>query len=175
MLCAKFGWNWSSGFWEEDKRCQCNFTILLLSPLRKGNGPSFEQTLIPFTLGCFVPSLVKIGPLFPEKKFKMCKTYRRTDRGQTKTQKMTLTSVIQFLIFRMARPLPALQKRDREILLKHSDYDRKRTTNTNFGSALCGSRYSVHVPIICMIPRWHSGEHDTLTRLEKIIFINIIF
>ena len=30
---------------------------------RKSPGPSFEQTLISFTQGCFVPSLVEIGPL----------------------------------------------------------------------------------------------------------------
>ena len=30
------------------------------SPLLKGHGPSFEQTYIPFTQGCFVPSLVEI-------------------------------------------------------------------------------------------------------------------
>ena len=39
-----------------------------LSPLWEGFGPSFEQTLIPFTRGYFVPNLVKIGPLVLEKK-----------------------------------------------------------------------------------------------------------
>ena len=38
------------------KVCQCIFAISLLSPLGKGCGPSFEQTWIPFTKGCFVPS-----------------------------------------------------------------------------------------------------------------------
>ena len=32
-------------------------------PLEKGCDPSFEQTWIPFTQGCFVPSLVEIGPV----------------------------------------------------------------------------------------------------------------
>ena len=31
---------------------QCIFAIALLSPLRKGHGPSSEQTWIPFTQGC---------------------------------------------------------------------------------------------------------------------------
>ena len=38
-------------------------------------GSSFEQTWIPFTQGCFVPSLVEIGPVLPEKKilkFRKC-------------------------------------------------------------------------------------------------------
>ena len=50
---------------------QCIFAISLLSLLGKGRGPSFEQTLIPFTQGCFVLSLVEIGPLVLEKKMKM--------------------------------------------------------------------------------------------------------
>ena len=32
------------------------FTLLLLSPLGKGHGPSFEETWIYFTQGCFVPT-----------------------------------------------------------------------------------------------------------------------
>ena len=58
----------------------CNFTILQLSPLRKGNGPSFEQTWIPFTPGSFVLRLVKIDPVVLERKSKIGKVYRRTDR-----------------------------------------------------------------------------------------------
>ena len=38
-------------------------------------GPSFEQTWIPFTQGCFVPSLVETDPLVREKKMKMYKVY----------------------------------------------------------------------------------------------------
>ena len=49
------------------KFCQCIFAILKLSPLRKGRGPSFEQTWIPITQGCFVPSLDEIGLVVPEK------------------------------------------------------------------------------------------------------------
>ena len=43
--------------------------------LGKGRGPSFEQTCLPFTQGCFVPSLVEIGPELLEKKMKMWKVY----------------------------------------------------------------------------------------------------
>ena len=41
--------------------CQYIFAISLLSPIRKVRGPSFEETCIPFTQGCFVPNLVEIG------------------------------------------------------------------------------------------------------------------
>ena len=43
---------------------QCIFAISLLSPLGKGHGLSFVQTWIPITQGCFLPSLVEIGPGF---------------------------------------------------------------------------------------------------------------
>ena len=61
------------------KVCQCIFAISLLTPLGKGRGPSFEQTWILITQGCFVPGLVKIGPVVLEK-IKMWKVYRQTDR-----------------------------------------------------------------------------------------------
>ena len=55
MPCAKFGWNWLSGSGGEDffisSMYFCYFIII--SP-GKGEGPSFEQTWIPFTQGCFV-------------------------------------------------------------------------------------------------------------------------
>ena len=35
----------------------------------------FEQTWIPFTQGCIVPSLVEIGSVVLEKKMKMWKVY----------------------------------------------------------------------------------------------------
>ena len=57
---------------------QCTFAILLLSPLCKGRGPSFEQTWVPFTQGCFVPSLFEIGPMVLESK--MWKIYRQMNR-----------------------------------------------------------------------------------------------
>ena len=71
---------------------QCNFAISLLSPLGKGRSPSFEEIWIPITQGCFVPSFVEIGPVVLEKKSKIGKVYRRTDRqtdGQTDRRLMT--------------------------------------------------------------------------------------
>ena len=69
MLCAKFGWNWPSGSGEEDFQIYSIENInSLLSPLVKGKCPSFEQTLIPSTQGCFVPSLVEIGSVILEMK-----------------------------------------------------------------------------------------------------------
>jgi hypothetical protein len=46
IICIKFDWNWLNGSWEED--CYiflCIFTLLLLSPLRKGRRPSFEKPM----------------------------------------------------------------------------------------------------------------------------------
>ena len=61
MLCAKFGRNWPSSFKESIfKYFQYNFIISLLSPLWQRRGPSFEQTWISSTQGCFVLSLVEI-------------------------------------------------------------------------------------------------------------------
>ena len=45
------------------KVCQCIFPISFLSPLGKVRGPSIEQTWIPITQRCFVPSFVEIGPV----------------------------------------------------------------------------------------------------------------
>ena len=42
--------------------------MLLLSPLGEGHGPSFEQTWIPLTQGCFVPNLAEIGSVVLKKK-----------------------------------------------------------------------------------------------------------
>ena len=39
---------------------------IFISPWKK-QGPLFEQTWIPYTQECFVPSLVKIGPVVLEK------------------------------------------------------------------------------------------------------------
>ena len=63
----------------------CIFAISLLFPPRKGHGPSFEQTWIPITQGCFVPNLVEIGPMVFEKKLKMCKVYKRQTTGDQKS------------------------------------------------------------------------------------------
>ena len=73
------------------KVCQCIFAISLLSHLGKGWGPSFEQTWILITQGCFVPSLVEIGPVVLEKKRKMWKVYRQTDNGQQAIRKAHLS------------------------------------------------------------------------------------
>ena len=81
MLCAKFGWNWPSSFKERIlKYFQYNFTISLLSPRVEWHVLSFEKNWIPSTQGS---SLVEIGPVVLEKKLKMWKVYRRTDRRQT--------------------------------------------------------------------------------------------
>ena len=40
-----------------------------LSPFWELNGSSFENTWIPFTKGCFVPNMVKIGPMVGRRRF----------------------------------------------------------------------------------------------------------
>jgi hypothetical protein len=53
------------------KNVQHIFTLLLLSPLGKGQSPSFEQFRIPSPQGWFVLSQVKIGPVVLEKTSKI--------------------------------------------------------------------------------------------------------
>ena len=53
----------------------------------KRMGPSFEQTWIPCTQGCFVPSLVEIGPMVLEKKMKMWKVYDNNDNNDDDGQR----------------------------------------------------------------------------------------
>ena len=51
------------------------FVISKLSSLGNGWSPSLKQTRIPFSQGCFVPSLIEIGPVVLEKKifkFRQC-------------------------------------------------------------------------------------------------------
>ena len=80
-IYAKFWWN-SPVVLEKKifKYFQYNCNISLLSPLGEGRGPLFEQTWIPSTQGCFVRCLVEIGRVVLEKKLKLWKVYRRTDR-----------------------------------------------------------------------------------------------
>ena len=70
MLCAKFGWNWpcdsGEGFFFISSLYFHSFVII---PFGKSCGPSFEKTWIPLTHGCFVPSMVEIGPMILEKVF----------------------------------------------------------------------------------------------------------
>ena len=92
MLCAKFGWNWPSGSGDEDfKYLEYKITISILSPLGERRGPSFEQTWIPSTQGCFVTCLVEIGPVDLEKKSKIGKVHRQRNRQtDTQTDKQTM-------------------------------------------------------------------------------------
>ena len=93
MHCAKFVWNCYSGSGEEDFLILSMyfFSISKLYPLGKGQGPSFEQTWIPFTQGCCVPSFVEIGPVVLEKKSKMWKVYRQTDDERQAIRKAHLS------------------------------------------------------------------------------------
>ena len=53
-------------FW---RFCQCILLFRNYLSLKKGRGPSFDKTLIRFTQGCFVPSLVEIGPVVWKDRF----------------------------------------------------------------------------------------------------------
>ena len=55
VLCQVW-WKLAQWFWRRIlKVIIVFFVILLLSSLEKGHDPSFEQTWIPFTQGCFEP------------------------------------------------------------------------------------------------------------------------
>ena len=58
------------------------FAFLFLSSLGKRCGPLFQQTQIPFTHGCFLPSFVEIGSGVLDKKTKMWKFYENNDDTQ---------------------------------------------------------------------------------------------
>ena len=80
MLCAKFGWNWSSASGEDFFNTSMYFRyFVIISPWNRA-GPSFEQTWIPFTQGCFVPSLVERSKC--EKFTTTTTTTMTTDNGQ---------------------------------------------------------------------------------------------
>ena len=72
ILCAKFGWDWLSGSREEDFLNFVNVFSLFRNylPLEKDGALHLNElaNLNPFTQGCFVPSLVEIGPVVLEKK-----------------------------------------------------------------------------------------------------------
>ena len=68
MLCAKFSWNWPSGSGEDFWIFSMYFRyFVIISPWKRA-GPINWSTWIPFTQGCFVPSLVEIGSVVLEKK-----------------------------------------------------------------------------------------------------------
>ena len=56
--------------------------FVIIFPRKKRRGPSFEQTWIPITQACFVPSFVEIGPVIHEK-MKMWKVYDNDDGQRT--------------------------------------------------------------------------------------------
>jgi hypothetical protein len=48
IICTKFDWFWQAGSGKDFfLKFECNFTLLLLSPLGEGQSPSFEQIWIP--------------------------------------------------------------------------------------------------------------------------------
>ena len=61
FLCAKFGWKWSIGY---RKVKLLNVVMYYYLPLETGRDPLYEQTSIPVTQGCFVPSLVIFAQWF---------------------------------------------------------------------------------------------------------------
>ena len=72
ILCAIYGWNWHIG--SEEDFCQCFiFCYFFLTHYGKWQQSfSFDWTWYPFTQGCFVQSLVEIGPVVLEKKIFKC-------------------------------------------------------------------------------------------------------
>ena len=54
-----------------------------------GRGPSFDQTWIPFTQGCFVPTLVEISPVVLEEKIQMWNVYDNDDNDNDNDRQRT--------------------------------------------------------------------------------------
>ena len=69
MLCVKCIWNWHINFGGEDFLISSIY--FRYSPPGKGLGPSFKQTWISITQGCFIRSLVENGPVVLKKKMKL--------------------------------------------------------------------------------------------------------
>ena len=66
----------------------CRYFVII-SPWKR-MGPSFEHTWIPFTQGCFEPSLVEIDPVVLENELKMWKVYDKANgNGQIVINKLT--------------------------------------------------------------------------------------
>ena len=61
MLCAKFGWNWFSGFEDDFVNVFSPFHYYL--PFEKGGALHLKKNLIPFTQKCFMQSLVESGSM----------------------------------------------------------------------------------------------------------------
>ena len=59
---------------------ESSMNMSLLSPPRKGRGPSFEEIKTLFDRRCSAVILVVISPIFLEM-IEMLKSYRRTDDG----------------------------------------------------------------------------------------------
>ena len=83
-LCAKFGWNWTSGSKEKGffSSHQCIVTILLLSPLGKGCGASNHSQ--PSML---VPSFVEIACPVASEEVKNVKSLQRWQCRQMATKR----------------------------------------------------------------------------------------
>ena len=74
ILCAMFGWNWHIGSGEDFLNfVNVLFLAIFLTHYGKWQQSfSFDWTWYPFTQGCFVQSLVEIGPVVLEKKIFKC-------------------------------------------------------------------------------------------------------
>ena len=98
MQCAKSAWKWPrSGSEEENfKYLSLYFRYFVIISPSKGGKASFVQTWIPFTQGCFVSSFVKIGLVVHEKKSKIGKVYRPTDRQTDDGQKAIRRAHLSF-------------------------------------------------------------------------------
>ena len=68
------------------------FVFLYYLPLERKSEPSLEQTWIPFTKECFLPSLVGIGTVVLEKLIKTFKVYCNNDDnngdGKSRSEKL---------------------------------------------------------------------------------------
>ena len=82
LHCAKFGWNWPSGSGEDFLISSMYFCYFVIIYPWKRAGPFIRRNLNPLhpRMHC---AKFEIGPVFLEKKSKIGKVYRRTDRQTT--------------------------------------------------------------------------------------------
>ena len=87
MFCAKFGARFGryspGGSGEDFKILSIYFRyFIIISPLKRMWSFIWKKTWTPFTKGCFVPGLVKIGPVFLD----LWKGYKQTNRQTTENR-----------------------------------------------------------------------------------------
>ena len=80
MPFDKFGWTWPNGLEKKIFKFRNEFSLFrYYLPLEKDVVVHLKKKWFPFTQGCFVSSLVEIGPVVLKRKMKMWNVYNNDD------------------------------------------------------------------------------------------------